>query len=507
MFYELTQFLDPMILFLILVGTLWGVLSGAIPGISVSMSIILVLPFTFGMDAMRSISVLMGVYVGGMCGGHISAILMRTPGTPSAAATVFDGYPMAQQGKAGRAIGIAILSSVFGGIISGIFLAIFAPILGRWALNFQSAEFFALALLGLSCTASIGSKSWSKALLSACLGLLLSTVGMDPFSGVQRFMFGNFALADGISFIPVMIGVFAFAEIYRNIVAKADTPEGIYRKLAKGEERKKVEQVKVDIVGPRHILKNPVVYIKSTLIGIGIGIIPAAGASIASMVAYGEAKRSSKTPELFGHGAEEGIVASETSDSAAVGATLIPTLTLGIPGGPVAALILVSLTMHGVVPGPQLVTQRPDVLFGILWAIILASLSLFVWGFIITKQFSKLMQVPYPILGTVILTLGLVGAFTLRSNIQDLVVVLIFSFVGVAFERFNFSVPAFILGLVLGPIAEVGFRRQLIVTGGDFTTFFTRPVSLVVLILAVVSFAWPFIREARANKKKLDNNK
>lgn len=504
MIQSIIQALSPMMLLLVVGGTLWGVMAGALPGISASMAIILILPFTFGMTLYQSVSILMGTYVGAMCGGHISAILLRTPGTPSAAATVFDGYPMAKAGLAGRAIGIAILSSAFGGIVSGFSLAILAPILGRWALNFQSAEFFALALLGLSCTASIGAKSWSKALLSAVLGLLLSTVGMDPISGVQRFMFGNFALSDGISFIPVMIGTFAFAEVYRNVASKTGTPDGQFVKMTKEqkeEKRKNVEKVKIDIVGPRHIVKNWFVYIKSTLIGIGIGVIPAAGASIASMIAYGEAKRSSKTPELFGHGAEEGIIASETSDSAAVGASLIPTLTLGIPGGPVAAIILVSLTMHGVIPGPQMVTDQPTVVRGILFAIIIASLSLFGWGIFVTKQFSKLTTAPYPILGSIILVMGLIGAFTLRGNTLDLVILMIFSFVGVGFEKFGYSVPAFILGLVLGPIAEVGFRRQLIVTHGDWTSFFTRPFSLVVLIAAVLSFAWPFIQAKKAAKK------
>lgn len=510
MLQSLIYFADWLMLVLVIAGTLWGMMAGALPGISASMAIILILPFTFAMTLMQSISLLMGVYVGAMCGGHISAILLRTPGTPSAAASVFDGYPLAKQGKAGRAIGIAILSSAFGGIISGISLAILAPILGRWALNFQSAEFFALALLGLSCTASIGAKSWSKALLSAVLGLLLSTVGIDPISGVQRFMFGNFALSDGISFIPVMIGTFAFAEVYRNIVAKSGTPKGYFIKKEKNETKDKsteeVEKIKIDIVGPRHILKNPIVYIKSTLIGIGIGVIPAAGASIASMVAYGEAKRSSKTPELFGHGAEEGIIASETSDSAAVGASLIPTLTLGIPGGPVAAIILVSLTMHGVIPGPQMVTNQPTVVFAILWAIVIASISLFGWGIVVTKQFSKLTHAPYPILGTIILAMGIIGAFTLRSNTLDLIILIIFSFVGIAFEKFGYSVPAFILGLVLGPIAEVGFRRQLLVTQADWTTFFTRPFSLIVLIFAVLSFVWPFI-SAKLDEKKSKRKK
>ena len=494
MLSAITQFFDLWVILFVVGGSFWGMVAGSLPGISASMALILILPFTFNMTPIQSIALLISTYVGSMCGGHISAVLMRTPGTPSAAATVFDGYPLAKQGKAGRAIAIAILASSFGGILSGIFLGFLSPMLARWALNFQSAEFFALALLGLSCTASIGAKSWSKALLSATLGILVGTVGMDPISGAQRFMFGNFALSEGISFIPVMIGTFALAEVYRNVVANAQNPN---------KKKEKAESIKMDMVGPRHILQYPVTYIKSAVIGLCIGIIPAAGASIASMVSYGEAKRSSKNPELFGHGAEEGIIASEASDSAAVGGTLIPTLTLGIPGGPVAAIILVSLTMHGIVPGPALIQNNPDAFFGILWTIMFASMMLFVWGMVITKQFSKIMDIPYPILGSLILAFGLVGAFTLRASTLDLMIMFIFSFVGIAFDKFGFSVPAFVLGLVLGPLAEVGFRRQLIVTGGDFSTFVTRPVSLVVLLFAIGSFIWAFVGDkVKAKYKK-----
>jgi len=485
MLEALLQFAHPWIILLIIAGSFWGMLAGSLPGISASMALILILPFTFGMTAIQAIALLISTYVGAMCGGHISAVLMRTPGTPSAAATVFDGYPLAKQGRAGFAIGLAILSSAFGGIVSGIALGFLAPLLARWALNFQSAEFFALALLGLSCTASIGAKSWSKALLSCTLGIMIGTVGMDPISGAQRFMFGNFALAEGISFIPVMIGTFAFSEVFRNIIQQVKNEK-------EGYVKPKADKVKIELVSPKMILKHPVTFIKSALIGLGIGIIPAAGASIASMVSYGEARRSSKNPELFGHGAEEGIIASEASDSAAVGGTLIPTLTLGIPGGPVAAIILVSLTMQGIVPGPQLIANNPNAFFGILWTIVFASFMLFAWGMVITKQFSKIMDIPYPILGAIIMCFGLIGTFTLRSNTLDLIIMFAFSFVGLAFDKFGFSVPSFVLGLVLGPLAEVGFRRQLIVTGGDFSSFITRPVSLVVLLFAIFSFVWAF---------------
>ena len=485
------NFAHPLTLLFVFVGSLWGLVAGSLPGISAAMAVILMLPFTYGMDGIQSIIVLVAVYVTAMCGGSFSAILLKTPGTPAAVATTFDGYPLTLQGKASRALGLAITGSAVGGILSGIILVVCAPLLARWALRFQSAEFFALALLGLSCIASIGSSNPLKAMISGCMGLLFSTVGLDAFSGNPRYTFGTFYLMSGIDFVPVMIGAYAVAEVLRNIT------EGKKGSSVTGDGK----TVKAELIGIRHIVKNWVVYIKSSVIGTVVGIIPAAGGSIAALISYGEAARSSKTPEKFGKGAEEGVIAAEAANNAAAGGSLVPTLTLGIPGGNVTAILLAAFTMHGLTPGPLLLINQPSLLYSVLLGIVAASLLLFVLGSFISRQFSRITSVPYPLLGTLILTLGVIGSFALRNSIVDVYIMFGFCFLGYFFDKYKYSTSSFILGMILGSIAENGLRRQLMVSGGDWSTFFTRPISLIVILLAVISFASPYYRAWRKKKQ------
>lgn len=481
---------SPMTFLLIILGTAWGLIAGALPGLSASMAVILMLPFTYGMEGIQSVVVLVAVYVGSMCGGSFSAILLKTPGTPSAVATVFDGYPMAMRGEAARAIGLSITGSAFGGIFSGLIMVSFASILAVWALKFQSAEFFALSILGLSCIASIGAKNPLKALISALLGLMVSTVGLDAIAGAERFTFGKYYLMNGIDYIPVMIGAYAFAEVYRNILEN------------KGNTKGKATSVKAQLIGLSNIIKHWKLYLKSSIIGTIVGIIPAAGGSIAALISYGEAVRSSKHPEQFGSGSEEGVIASETANNAAVGGSLVPTLVLGIPGGNVAAILLAAFTMHGLIPGPMLLKTQPDMLYSILFGVILSSLLLFVVGKFVSTQFSKITRLPYTYMATIIIVLGLVGAYSLKNNVYDLYIMFIFSFLGYFFEKFEYSTSSFILGIVLGPICENGLRKQLILSGGDWTTFLTRPISLIVLVLSLLSFATPFIRSYLKSRRK-----
>lgn len=493
----LLNFANLQTLLFLIIGTAWGMLAGALPGISASLAVILIMPFTYSMDAVQSIIALVAVYIGGMCGGSISAILLRTPGTPSAVVTVFDGYPMAQRGEAGKALGLSIAGSAVGGIISGIAMVIFAPILSQAAMKFQSGEFFALGLLGLSCTASMASKNWRKALISGCLGVLISTIGLDYMSGANRFTFNTTWLADGIDFVPVMIGAYAFAEVYRNVLKKPDP----------NAPKADVSNAKMSFIGLRDILKEWWTYLKSSVIGTIVGIIPAAGGSIASFISYGEAVRSSKHPETFGKGEPQGIIASEAANNAAVGGSLVPTICLGIPGGTVTAIMLAAFTMHGLVAGPTLIRNQPDLLFSILWAIIFSSLLLYVIGKILAKQFAKVSQLDYSIVGSMMLILGIVGSYTLKGNVREVGIMLVFSLIGLIMEHYGYSVATMILGLVLGPITEKGFRKQLIISRGDWTVFFRKPICLIILIIAVISFCMPFIRSARQKRKKAEDIK
>lgn len=485
--------IQPMTLFLVVGGTAFGMICGGLPGLSASMAIILLLPFTYEMQAVQAIVTLVAVYIGAACGGSISAILLRTPGTPEAVATTFDGYPMAMKGQAGRALGLAVSASSFGGIFSAVAMVFCAPLLAMAALKFQSAEYFALSLMGLSCITSIGSKNQLKAILSALLGLILSTVGLDAINGLERFTFSSPFLMNGINYIPVMIGSFALAEVYKNVEVNA-------KKRGSAEEPEPMK-VSLEMIKLKELLKYWVVLLKSSILGTIIGIIPAAGGSIAALVAYGEASRSSKTPEEFGKGIDEGILAPESANNAAVGGSMVPTMILGIPGSPTAAVIMAAFMIHGLRPGPLLLQDQPILLNAIFIGMILASLLLFVVGRFITREFARILKLPYPMLGTLIIILGIVGAYSLKNSYYDIILVLIFSLLGYFFDKFKFSTSALILGLILGGIAENNLRKQLVVSGGSLAGFVTRPISLVVLVVSIVAFVSPFMRELKAQKK------
>jgi putative tricarboxylic transport membrane protein len=489
----LIYIISPSNLILIVIGTGFGMVCGSLPGISSSMAIILMLPFTYAMEPVESIAVLVAVYIGGACGGSISAILLRTPGTPEAVATVFDGFPMAMRGEAGRALGLAVTASSVGGILSALAMVVAAPALARLALKFQSAEYFTLALLGLSCITSLGSRNQVKAILSALFGLFISTIGLDPINGAQRFTFGQSFLMNGVGYIPIMIGTFAIAEVYKNI-AQVGRKEDSELLLS--------QRISFQVLRLRELVRLWITVIKSSLIGIVIGIIPAAGGAIASLVSYGEAVRSSKTPEKFGKGMPEGIVAPECANNAAVGGAMVPTLVLGIPGSPTAAVIMAAFLIQGLRPGPLLLKDQPILLYSVFFSIIIASLLLFVLGRYITREFAHILKLPYPMLGTLIVALGIVGAYALQNSYYDVLVALIFSVVGYVFDRFHYSSAALILGLILGGIAENSLRQQLIIGDGSWLPFVTRPVSLIILIFTVIALLNPLItgRKKRTGK-------
>lgn len=485
---------SPMSILFMIIATAFGIICGALPGLGPSMAIILLLPFTYGMDPIVGIIVLVAVNVGAQAGGSISSILLRVPGTSSAIATTFDGYPMALKGKAGRALGLSMTASSFGSIFSAIAMLISAPLLAKVALKFQSAEYFALAILGLSCISSLGAKNQLKSLLSACLGLLLSTIGIDAINGIERFTFGQSWLYGGVDYIPVMIGAYAIAEVYKNIFDKCGD------RIQEGEVAK---EAGYEFIKIKDVVSKWWIYVKSSIIGTIVGIIPAAGGSIAAFIAYSEAVRTSKTPELYGTGIDEGIIAPEASNNGAVGGSLVPTLTLGIPGSPTAAIIMAAFMLHGLTPGPLLLKQQPTMLYSIFIGIIVSSLLLIVLGRFISKEFAKILKLPYPLLAVLIMVLGVVGAYSLRNNFSDVLILFGFSFVGYLFNKFNYSTSAFVLGLILGEIAENAMRKQLIVSDGNWFSFLTRPISLVVIVVSVVAFVNPLLE--RRKKLRQEN--
>lgn len=473
--------LDPLTLLLIVAGLVIGVFLGALPGIGSSMAIVLALPFTYFLDVVPAIALLVTIYVGSTYGGSITAILFNTPGTPESVATTFDGYPLAQKGQAGNALGLAISSSAFGGIFAVLVMLFLSPWLSQFALKMHSSEYFALAFLGMAVISSIGSKNTIKAIISGLMGIFISTIGVDPITATDRFTFNSIELMNGISYIPIMIGAFALSEVFTQIVGNQDGDNGASSKI------------KVGAYKLREFLSYKWVALKSSIIGTVIGILPGTGGSIASFVSYGVAMRTSKNQEEFGKGSEEGLVAPESSNNAAAGGAMIPTLILGIPGSPTTAVILAALILHGLQPGPQLLTDQPILLYSVFFAMFIASVLTFVVGRFGIQIFELLLKLPYSIIATFIILLSLLGAFAVDNNIFNVWIMLIFGVVGYLMKIFDFSVPSLILGIVLGPLMEESFRRHLLLNNGNYMSFFHSPITVIILSVSLLAILLPLV--------------
>ncbi len=482
--------LTPMNLLLVFVGMLVGVFFGSLPGISSSMGIVLMLPFTYYMGILPSIMLLVALYAGSAYGGSITAILFNTPGTPESVATTFDGYPMTKNGKAGRALSLAISASAFGGIFSVLIMLFLAPPLSKVALNIQSAEYFALTVLGLTVISSIGTKSPIKAITSGLIGILIAMIGMDPIVGANRFTFGNVELMNGLEMIPIMIGAFALAEVLNQVTDK--------QKDLNMSNKVSLETIKIV-----ELIKHKWVLLKSAVIGTVIGILPGTGGSIASIVSYGEAMRTSKNKEQFGSGEEEGVVAPEAANNAAAGGAMIPTLVLGIPGSPTTAIILAALALQGLQPGPQLMTEQPLMLYCIFFSMLIASVTVFIGGRLGVKAFAAILKLPYSMLGTLIVLLSMVGSYAVGNSMFNVWVMLVFGILGYFMKKYHFSPASLVLGLVLGPMMEENFRRNLLVTEGDYLSFITKPISGIILLIAVLAMFYPIIAKALKKKKSM----
>lgn len=473
--------LDPLTLLLIVAGLVIGVFLGALPGIGSSMAIVLALPFTYFLDVVPAIALLVTIYVGSTYGGSITAILFNTPGTPESVATTFDGYPLAQKGQAGNALGLAISSSAFGGIFAVLVMLFLSPWLSQFALKMHSSEYFALAFLGMAVISSIGSENTIKAIISGLMGIFISTIGVDPITATDRFTFNSIELMNGISYIPIMIGAFALSEVFTQIVGNQDGDNGASSKI------------KVGAYKLREFLSYKWVALKSSIIGTVIGILPGTGGSIASFVSYGVAMRTSKNQEEFGKGSEEGLVAPESSNNAAAGGAMIPTLILGIPGSPTTAVILAALILHGLQPGPQLLTDQPILLYSVFFAMFIASVLTFVVGRFGIQVFELLLKLPYSIIATFIILLSLLGAFAVDNNIFNVWIMLIFGVVGYLMKIFDFSVPSLILGIVLGPLMEESFRRHLLLNNGNYMSFFHSPITVIILSVSLLAILLPLV--------------
>ena len=467
-----------MLLLLIVLATLGGILVGALPGLNATNGVALLLPFTITMEPIAAIAVLTTIYCAATFAGAITAILINTPGTSASATTCLDGYPLAQRGEAGRALGMAAVSSTIGGIISVLCLMAAAPLLAGAAYKFAPPEYFALTVFGLSMLASIGEESSIKSIMSGAFGVLLATVGIDLLTTVERFTFGMNELTEGIGFVPVMIGVFGIAELL--------TQAGQI-----GIVRERITLRAIQLPSKADYQKTWKAILRSSGIGTFIGILPAEGATIASMIGYNEAKRWSKTPEEFGKGSIEGIAGSEAANNSATGGAMVPTLALGIPGSPTAAVILAGLMVHGLRPGPTMFTEQSTFVFAIFWSMLLVNVLFFFVGLYGARIFARATLIPLTILWPMVFLFSMVGAYALDQSMIDVWIALIFGVIGFLMKRYGFSVVSLAIGLILGGMLEKRLGQSMVMLDEQWWLIATRPLSLLFLVLTVLALAGP----------------
>lgn len=481
--------LTPLPFFFVLLGTVLGVTVGAIPGLTGAMLIALTLPLTFFMDSINAIVLLIGMYVGAISGGLISATLLRMPGTPAAVMTTFDGYPMARSGRPGRALGLGITASFVGGMVSWVALITLSKPIALWATRFGPFEFFALIMMAMVLIASVSQGSMVKGLLSGLLGMLASMPGVDPSAGAPRLTFEWYRLNGGLQLLPVLIGVFAVSQMLNDILE-------INRKA------ERIEMSRKGILMSLHDWKDQALnLVRSSVIGTWIGILPGVGASIGSVVAYSTAKNMSRTPEKFGTGSEEGIVASEAANNATVGGALIPLIAMGIPGSVIDAILIGALLIHSIQPGPLLFVNNADVVYAMMGAALIANIIMFIFMTGSVGYLSRLMYVPRAFLIPVIMVFAVIGSFAINNTIFDVWVMLAFGAIGFAMERAKVPLGPFVIGLVLAPLAEQKLRTGLMMTAGDYSPIVTRPLPLVFLLIALVLLVWPFYGEWRRRRR------
>ena len=485
-------FTNPVIYLSSFLGVLIGIVFGALPGLTATMTIAVFIPFTFGLSPVIAFAFLLGLYSGSVYGGSISAILINIPGTPSAIATSLDGYPLSQMGRAGEAIGISTISSTLGGFFSVIVLMFAAPAIASVALKFSAEEYVGITLIGLSIIAIISPGSTVKGLMSGVIGLIIGIVGMDPITGYPRFIIGRAELLEGIDSIPVMIGMYGLSEMLVQI--------------SSSEYKVTVKQKLSRLLPPiKHIKQIFGTVVRSSFIGVLIGALPAAGGSIAALVAYGQEKRFGKRKELLGTGIIEGVAAPEAANNASTGGALIPMLTLGIPGDAMTAVLMGGLIIQGLRPGPLLFQQQMPFVSSIFISLLLSVVFMCILGLLGAPVFAKLISFPKKYLIPAILVFGLVGSYAISNSIFDIWVLIISGIVGFVFRKIGLPIAPIILGMILGPLFESNFRRALMLSGGNWATFVQRPISLAFLIVVVVVLTGPAIMK-KFNKTLIRGN-
>ncbi|MBI4528408.1 MAG: tripartite tricarboxylate transporter permease [Deltaproteobacteria bacterium] len=468
-----------------LIGVVVGNVIGVLPGLGPVSGIALLIPLVHGMPPVSAVILLAGIYYGAMYGGSITSILLRVPGESSSVMTAIDGYELARQGRAGPALGICAIVSWVAGTLSVILLSFLAPRLAGLALSFGPPEYFSLMVAGLSAVAALTAGDALKGTISAIIGLMLATVGSDVLSGSARFHFGLIYLLDGIDFLVVAIGLFAITEVLASLVDGESTgrmvPFGSWKNLLPRAD---------------DLRRSFWPCMRATVVGFFVGVLPGAGATIASFLSYATEKRISKHPEKFGKGAIEGVAGPEAANNAATGGSMVPMLALGIPGSNVTAVMLGAFIMLGITPGPMLFQENPSFVWGLVASMYVGNLMLLMLNIPLVGIFVQVLRLPFPVLGVLVLELSLIGVYAISNNFFDLHLMFLFGVVGYLMKRLDFPTPPMILALVLGKIFEVSFRRSLIISEGDPSIFVTRPISLTLLSIAVLVFLYPLVLDA-----------
>lgn len=483
------ELVQPAALMSLIFGTVAGILIGAIPGLSVTMAIALLIPVTFTMDTVPGLVLLISVYVAGVYGGSISAILLRTPGTPAAAATAIDGYALTQQGLGAKAIRVATIGSVFGGLVSGVVLMVAAPLLARVSLAFGAPEYFLIAVFALLAIGGLAGGSFLLGVMAALVGLLIGTIGMDLQTGVSRFTVGTQELQGGVQLIPAMIGLFSISQVFRLLNQRKKKLDTAADRGSKGTSLKDL----------RKLLPT---FGKSSGIGVFVGVLPGAGENIGAWMAYNEARRSSKHKEQFGKGAMEGVAAPESANNAVVGGALIPTLTLGVPGSAATAVLLGGLIIQGMQPGHELFTQYATETYSMISAYMIATVLMGVLGLLLVPYIVRLTTLPPGPVALIITILAVVGTYSFRNSYFDVFVMMVFGVFGWFIEKVGINPAPIILGIILGPMAESGFRQSLVMAGEQnlLVFYMSDPLRLGLLALILSVLVVPMLRFIRVRR-------
>ena len=479
----------------LVLGTVGGMIVGALPGFSATMGVALLLPMTFGMNSIAAMVMLTAMYTSAVYGGSITAIMCHTPGTAASAATAIDGYELTKKGRGLEAVGVSTLASMIGGVVGALALLFIAPPLGRFSLRFAALEYFLVAAFGITIIGTLAGDNMAKGLASGVLGLWLGCWGCDALTGVPRFTFGILALEDGISTVPAMIGLFSVSQV---MMLAYDARKG-RKNILDDPSKEMVGRV----LPPWKELKPCMPHIaRSSILGTIIGIVPAAGGGIASWTGYSVGRSTTKHPEEYGNGSFEGVAASEAGNNAAAGGALIPMFTLGIPGSSVAAVLLGGLMIHGIVPGASLFTSNGPMMYAIFLGYLAANVLMAALGFALSKPVAKLTVLPIAIMAPIIVTLCSIGSFAIRKSFFDVILMAAFGLLGFFMRKGGFATAPMVLGLILSDHLESYFRRALILARGDIWGYFlTRPIAIVLAILIVLSLALPFITKAMKKRK------